>query len=358
MLVEIQQELSDLLSTGQWSRYASSALERFATTLEHDCGTARVMLVSSGTVAIELALRACHLKQGSEVILAAYDYPGNIRSIEAAGGKPVLVDVQPESWTVESESVREAITENTAAILVSHLYQNLAPVAKLRSIADEAGVILIEDACQAPLAMVDGRCAGTWGHLGTLSFGGSKVLTAGTGGAILANEARTAQRLKILLERPSPVYPLSGLQASTLLPQWAALEKWNSHRRASVFTLQDTIEKYPDNKTTPIHPSGNMPSLYKWAWLAPNSAHRDQQIARANGLGIPCGHGFPVFKARARKNTDNLARDRSRTFPNAEDVAKRTIVLDHRALAVPHEKLQDLVIRLETVWNNASCDKD
>src|SRR5207248_10385195 len=98
-----------------------------------------------------------------------------------------------------------------------------------------------EDAAQAPGSRVQGRMAGTWGDVGTLSFGGSKLLTAGRGGAILTRHADVAQRLRLTLQRGNQVCPLSVLQAAVLLPQLAKLADRNARRADAVGLLKQSL---------------------------------------------------------------------------------------------------------------------
>ena len=120
---------------------------------------------------------------GDEVILAAYDYPGNFLSVHAVGARPVLVDVAPGDWNLCPEKVAEAVRPQTRAVIASHLHGGLVPMARLMELAAGHGLAVIEDAAQCPGALVQGRKAGTWGDVGVLSFGGSKLLSAGRGGA-------------------------------------------------------------------------------------------------------------------------------------------------------------------------------
>src|SRR5262249_27521235 len=139
--------------------------------------------------AVELALRALKVGPGDEVVLAAYDYPGNFLSVHAVGAHPVLVDVELGNWNLGPERLAEAIGPATRAVIASHLHGGLVPMREVMEVAAARGVAVVEDAAQAPGAEVQGRKAGTWGDAGVLSFGGSKLLTAGRGGALLTRRA-------------------------------------------------------------------------------------------------------------------------------------------------------------------------
>ena len=137
---------------------------------------------------IELALRAAQVQSGDEVILAAYDYKANFANVLAVGATPVLIDTLPGLPVPDADLISAAISKRTKAIICSHLHGCLAPVDQIRAIAKEHGVIVIEDACQSVGATIQNRAAGTIGDIGVLSFGGSKLLTAGRGGAVLTGQ--------------------------------------------------------------------------------------------------------------------------------------------------------------------------
>src|SRR5439155_13714733 len=143
----------------------------------------------SGTFAVELALRALKVQPGDEVALAAYDYPGNFLTLHALGARPVLVDVSPGNAVLDVTQLAAALTPEVRAVIVSHLHGGLAPMRAITELVRSRGVAVVEDACQCPGAVVEGRPTGAWGDAGVLSFGGSKLLTAGRGGAILTPHA-------------------------------------------------------------------------------------------------------------------------------------------------------------------------
>jgi dTDP-4-amino-4,6-dideoxygalactose transaminase len=338
----IRRAVERALQASAWAAYRAPALAQLEQRIGNDLGIAHVHLVCSGTAAVELALRACRLGEGDEVVLAAYDYPGNFRCVAAVGATPVAVDVVADGWTIDPGGVEAAISPRTRAILVSHLYQSMAAMPALRGLADRAEVLLIEDACQAPGAVVGGKPAGSWGDVATLSFGGSKLLTAGTGGAVLCRDPRIQQRLRILQERPSPTFSMSGLQAEVLLPQWQTLTAWNDQRRVAAQRLAHRLRR-SDHVTLPreklTHPdSGDFPALYKFAWLAPSPEARDAQLTRARALGLPCGEGFPQFRLRGRRGRS------VGTCDHASRAATCTVVIDHRALAVTDQAAQETVL--------------
>lgn len=179
-----------------------------------------MLLANSGTSALELRLKSIGVSPGDEVILSGYDYPGNFWVIEQLECTPVLIDVSPESVEVNIDALQRARSSKTKACIVSHLHGRLQRVDQIRR-ADDCSITLIEDACQALGAFIDGRPTTSFGHMATLSFGGSKVISAGRGGAVTRNE-RLFQRAKIASGAGS-AYSLSELSAAIVAEQLSIL---------------------------------------------------------------------------------------------------------------------------------------
>src|SRR5262249_6118075 len=156
----------------------------FETELARYHGVPHAVTCASGTLAVEIALRALAVGPGDEVIVPAYDYEANFLCVHTVGAMPVLVDVGESNACLDSHALAEAVSPRTKAIIVSHLHGGLAPMADILEIAEPHGFKVVEDAAQVPGAIVQGRTAGTWGNIGVLSFGGSKLLSAGRGGAL------------------------------------------------------------------------------------------------------------------------------------------------------------------------------
>jgi dTDP-4-amino-4,6-dideoxygalactose transaminase len=230
---------------GSWGRYHGGHVERLEQRLAAEHGVAHALTCGSGTFAVELALRALKVGPGDEVVLAAYDYPGNFLAVHAVGARPVLVDVHPDNWNMDCGRLEEALGPATRAVIVSHLHGGLVPMREVLDLTAPRGVRVVEDAAQAPFAVVQGKRAGTWGDVGVLSFGGSKLLTAGRGGALLTPNADIHQRARLWLLRGNHVCPLSELQAAVLLPQVERLEERNAERRSRVGLLGGLLAGVP-----------------------------------------------------------------------------------------------------------------
>lgn len=242
---EVNAALEQAYREGTWGRYHGPAVPRLETALKEYHNVSDVLLCGSGTFAVELALRSFQVNAGDEVLLSAYDYPGNFFAVHALGAMPVLVDIDPLSWQMDLDSLRAAIGPRCKAIIASHLHGGLVPIRQVMEIARSSGLKAVEDAAQCPGALINGRKAGTWGDVGVLSFGGSKLLTAGRGGALLFQDPTACQRARTYQLRGNLVCPLSELQAAVLMPQLQKLDARNAQRRDCVAQLRVALAAFP-----------------------------------------------------------------------------------------------------------------
>ena len=338
---EIEAEIAESIRSGDWGSYQSVAHERLTAEIAGIAGVKHARLVGSGSAAIEMALRALGIGKGDEVIVSAFDYPGNFRCIEAVGAIPVLADVEFGSVSIDPAAVMQAGGESTKAVIASHLYANHAPIRQLRELCDGQKWFLIEDACQNPGTVVDGRPVGGWGDIGCFSFGGTKALTAGNGGALLTDNDRHRARWSSLLDRPSDTQPLSALQCAALIPQITRLRESNEIRARAASHLLDLSKDWDDWQ--PIQNAdfsaehGADQTIYKLAWRVPTIEHRDHVVKLANDLDVPIGTAF-----RSMHRSSN-ARCRKRVpLDNSAAISDTTFVLAHHALLLDGDNIESL----------------
>ena len=281
---------------GSWGKYQGGHVERLERRLAEMHGVGFALACGSGTYAVELALRALKVGPGHEVVLAAYDYPGNFLAVHAVGATPVLADVAPRHWNLDVDRLAAAFTPATRVVIVSHLHGGLVPMRRLTELAAAHGVRVVEDAAQAPGAAVDGRPAGAWGDAGVLSFGGSKLLTTGRGGALLTPHAHVAQRARLALTRAGNVVcPLSELQAAVLPPQLDRLAERNAVRRRRVALLAEVLRDVPGLCPFGNGPSGDEAVYYKLGFRYDATAFglpRARLVAAMRAEGVAVDEGF------------------------------------------------------------------
>ncbi|GAU83205.1 DegT/DnrJ/EryC1/StrS aminotransferase family protein [Bosea sp. BIWAKO-01] len=206
------------------------------------CGVGEAVAVSSGTAALHLALLAAGVEPGDEVITVPMTFVATVAAIHYAGAKAVLVDVDPNSFTMSPEAFEAAITPATRAVVPVHLHGRLADMAAIGAIANRYGITVIEDACQAHGAERDGIRAGAFGSYGCFSFYPGKNLGAcGEGGAVITDDSKAAQLLRSLRDwgqegrynhvRPGFNLRLDAIQAVALQVKLPYLDGWTQKRK-------------------------------------------------------------------------------------------------------------------------------
>lgn len=173
-------------------------VREFEGLLREKLGTKHVVSVNSGTAALMAALLAAHMPQGGEVIMPSFTFPATANAVLMCGGRPVFCDVDPQTLCLSPEEVRRRITSKTWAVIPVHLYGTPCDMDEIQRIADERGLLVIEDAAQALGSRWRGRPAGTLGHMGCFSFYPSKLITSGEGGAVATDDDRLASRLRLV----------------------------------------------------------------------------------------------------------------------------------------------------------------
>ncbi len=206
------------------------------------CGAARAVGVSSGTDALLISMMAEGIGPGDEVITTPYTFFATVGSIVRLGARPVFVDIDPETFNMDSRRLEGAVTSRTRAVIPVHLFGQMADMAAICATASARGLVVIEDACQAIGAEHGGRRAGAIGHYGCFSFFPSKNLGAfGDGGMVTTNDPDRADRLELLRMhgmRPKYVHRMVGgnfrldtLQAAVVLAKLRWLDRWTEGRR-------------------------------------------------------------------------------------------------------------------------------
>lgn len=216
------------------------------------CGTKDAIGVSNGTDAIELALRALGVGVGDEVITQPNSFIATAEAISAVGATPVFVDVDLRTSTLDPTLLEAAITPRTKAVIPVHLYGRPADMTAIVTVARTHGIAVIEDACQAHGASLNGRRAGSLGDLACFSFYFSKNLGAyGEGGAVTTNDPELASKVRLYRDHGSRVRyehevvgrnaRLDEMQAAILRIKLRHLDDWNEQRRANAAKLSAAL---------------------------------------------------------------------------------------------------------------------
>ncbi len=266
------------------------------------CGTKHAIGVGNGTDAITLTLRALGIGPGDEVILPTNTFVATAEAIVLTGARPRFVDVDPQTLLVTTEHVEAAMNERTAAVIIVHLYGNVADAEAIVDAAARRGIPVIEDAAQAHGATLRGRRAGSFGVAGCFSFYPAKNLGAlGDGGAVITNDGELADRLRSAANHGrahgswyehdalGTNSRLDALQAAFLAVKLPHLDGWNASRRniarmyrKLLLGTQCEIVREPD-ETEGVH-----------HLLVARVADRDRVRDLLRGRGIETGVHYPV----------------------------------------------------------------
>jgi len=241
MRAEIDEAISRVLESGAF--ILGAEVEAFEREFAAYCGTAQAVGVDSGTSALQIALLACGIGKGDEVITTAHTAVATVAAIELAGARPVLVDIDAARYTIDPKKVAAAITPLTRAVIPVHLYGCPAELEPILEMAQAKNLRVIEDCAQAHGATYQGKEVGSWGDLAAFSFYPTKNLGGlGDGGALLTNDAALAQRARLLRQygweeryiskQKGLNSRLDELQAAILRAKLAHLNDWNDRRQA------------------------------------------------------------------------------------------------------------------------------
>ncbi len=263
-------------------------------------GAKRAVGVASGTAALQLALLACGIGQGDEVITTAFTFVATAETISHTGAKPVFVDIDPRTYNLDPNRVEAALTPRTRAIVPVHLYGQPAEMESLLDIARRHDLWLIEDAAQAHGAAYQGRRCGSIGHLACFSFYPAKNLGAyGDGGAVTGNDENLLAKVCKLRDhgRTSKYQHdelgygerLDALQAAVLGVKLSYLDEWNEARRGNAKLYTKLLED--SEVVTPVEAPDTHHVYHLFVVRTPR---RDALVAHLQAHGIEVGIHYPL----------------------------------------------------------------
>ncbi|MDT8407097.1 MAG: DegT/DnrJ/EryC1/StrS family aminotransferase [Methylococcales bacterium] len=237
---EIEAGFAEILSTGQF--ILGPKVAAFEQAAAEYLGVRHAIGVASGTDALHLALRACGIGQGDEVITTAFTFIATAEAICYVGAKPVFVDIDAKTFNIDVEKIEAAITEKTKAVLPVHLFGQPANLPRLQELCQRHDLTLIEDCAQSFGAAIGGRMTGSFGKTGAFSFFPSKNLGAfGDGGLVVCQDDTIAETLNSLRNHGSVVRyyhdrigynsRLDALQAWVLSVKLQRIDQYNAARR-------------------------------------------------------------------------------------------------------------------------------
>lgn len=295
------------------------------------CNVRHAIAVNSGTSALHLSLLAAGIQPDDEVITVPFTFIASVAAPLYCGAKPILVDIDPRSFTIDADAVRRAITAKTRAILPVHLFGQCADMDPLLQLAGEHGLTVIEDAAQAHGAEYNGRKAGGLGHLGCFSFYPTKNLGAcGEGGMVTTNDAELAAKVRLLRNWGQSSkyqhtllgfnYRLEGLQAAILNVKLRHLDKWTTARRRAAALYDELLQG-----SSVVSPAVMPYARHVYHTYTIRTRQRDRLQEHLSQAGIQTAVHYPI-PAHLQPACQSLGYGPG-SFPQSESSAREVLSL-------------------------------
>ena len=298
------------------------------------CGVKHALAVNSGTAAIHCALYAAGVKEGDEVITTPYSFIATINPILMLGARPVLVDIDEETFNIDTSKIEDVITEKTKAIVPVDLYGQPCDWTELQEIAKKHDLKIIEDACQAIGAEYKGIKAGALGDFGCFSLYATKNIMCGEGGVVTTNSDEAAAAIRSFRQHGMVApyeyadlgynYRMSDLHGSIAVEQLRKVDRFTAQRQRNASLLNEALAgvkgielpRVADNRSHVYH---------QYTILLDEGISRDEFVTKLREKGVGAGvyypkplHAYPHIAKLGYKVGD---------FPVAEDLAARVVSL-------------------------------
>jgi dTDP-4-amino-4,6-dideoxygalactose transaminase len=301
-------------------------VQAFEQELAAYCGARHAVGVANGTEAITIALRAMGVGPGDEVMVPSFTFYASAEAIAPTGATPVFCDIDPQTFCINAETVAEALTPRTKAVIAVHLFGNVAPVDEI----EELGVPVLEDAAQAAGSRSSHGRPGSLGTAATFSFFPSKNLGCfGDGGMIVTNDARLADEARVLRfhgSRDKVSYELLGynsrldeLQAAVLRVQLPHLDQWSDGRRRAATHYAEA--GLAELVTLPRPAHGSAPA---WHLYVVRHAEADRLAAALTEAGIGCR---PYYRTPVHEQPAMRPWGQNLTLPGTDEAARTHLAI-------------------------------
>jgi dTDP-4-amino-4,6-dideoxygalactose transaminase len=323
---EIDRAIQDVLQNGRYILGEETAKleEEFSGYIGVDHGVG----VGSGTEALHLALAACDVSRGDEVITVSHTAVATVAAIELTGARPVFVDIEPDYYTLNPDSLAELLNSRTKAIIPVHLYGQPANLGPILEISKRHDLYLIEDCSQAHGAMYQGKRVGAWSHMACFSFYPTKNLGAlGDGGMVVTNDHALAGKVRLLREYgwkekfksdlPGWNSRLDEIQSAILRVKLKYLEAENDLRRQWATMYMEGLKS-----CDMALPKVRSDSTHVYHQFVVRSSRRDalQKFLMDRGIGAQIHYPMAVHQQPAYCNRLGASRDLSVTERTVEEI--------------------------------------
>lgn len=308
--------LMEVLESGTWGIGGAKVAE-FEKVFASFLGAKHGILVSNGTVALEVALKACGVKAGDEVIVPPYTFIATASAVINVGAVPVFVDIEADTYNLDPRLIAAAVTPRTRAVIPVHIAGRPADLDGVLEAARARGLAVVEDACQAPGAEWKGRKVGAIGTIGAVSFQSSKNLTCGEGGFVCSNDDSIAERAWSFHNCgrvPQGAWyehhevgsnaRVTEFQAALLLSQFVRFEPQRRRRAENAAYLTGLLAAQAGAAPLRTDPRITMDAVHlyviRYGSQAFDGAGRAAFLKALAAEGVPCSPGYvPLYREKA-----------------------------------------------------------
>jgi perosamine synthetase len=270
------------------------------------CGTTHAVAINNGTAALHAALLAGDIGPGDEVLVPAFSFVATASAVLMCGAKPVFVDVDEQSFTINTKQAGERVTPNTRAVIGVHLYGQPFDVRGIQEVCASHNLKLIEDAAQAHGAQYHGEKVGSFGHFGCFSFYATKNMITGEGGMVTTNDKAYAERLRLIIShgqsekylhsRLGYNYRMTDIGAALGIVQLKKVEKFNLRRRKNAEFYNTHISV--NGLLTPVVSPGVQHVYHQYVIRLtedfPMSRAEFMDYLKAKGIGSAIHYPIPI----------------------------------------------------------------
>jgi dTDP-4-amino-4,6-dideoxygalactose transaminase len=377
----------EALESRKWGRlYLGSKADAFEKAFAEYHDAKHGIAVTNGTTALELALLACGIRPGDEVLVPAVTFISSASAIvTSVGAVPIFVDIDPETVCISPEAIQEAITDRTRGIVAVHYGGYPFDLDRILPIVEKHGLVLIEDCAHAQGTEWKGRKVGAMGTAGAFSFQESKAFTAGEGGIVLTNDEKIATEAKLLhnigrvLGRPgyehyvlASNYRITDLQAAVLNVQLRRFRDEQARMKSEAGEhlaagLREIGGLEPQKKDDRITQRGYYFVVLRYDSEQFGGVHRDRFIEALRAEGVPCGDGYamPLYKQPAfkRERVEPLLAESAKPWPDYENMhlpvsehfcAEEQITIPHGVLLAGEKGMDAILDAVSKIKANVS----
>jgi perosamine synthetase len=317
---EERQEILKVLDEGiltSASNFGGKRVQDFERLLAEFLHVKHAIAVNSGTAALHASILAAGIKESDEILIPSFTFVATANSVACTGAKPVFVDIEKDTYTMDPLDLENKITKKTRAIIPVHLYGHPAKMDEIKEIANKHSIIVIEDACQSLGSTYDGKQTGSLGQMGCFSMYASKVLTSGEGGAITTDSDEFAEKLRMIRNHGMVSgydtriigfnMRLPEISAAIAKTQMKKIQSMLDKRASNARKLGQLLSNKIKNKNI-VLPHENQRTKYNWYLYTValnDSRDKVKKFLNDSGIGATIYYDPPVHQTPFYSKFDN-----------------------------------------------------